>query len=384
MKKFVSIVLILILGTMTTLLSGCGGYKLRRVVSVPCAGSSAFVSSSDGAPYKIKELNIVSENNLFTFDDYVGDKNGTEYTVVNSRNDKIGVIKLSKKSEIYNPEIFEFNLDTYGFKTLIITEEMNYVNIYSSDPSVAKELFIMVQYRTEPLDITFNNVNIYTVNSMPVLFNPFDVDINIICKGTNTIQSGGILMSIEQYNEYLNLNKQQIENGFLLVLAPEIVWCYGMYQALDVYTNDSLSGFIQTFKTKLDEMLSFVETYWSYVENAVYGEKGADGFDGISTIQAFNVNFMGDGNLTLVGGNGGNGLDASLSLMGSRGGDGGDAGPAIYCKTSINVMNSANYKILSGSPGIGGKGSLGIGGADPDGKSGNLVKGVQAIYEFVR
>ena len=392
-KKYL-IVVVLIISLIPLLSFTACAKTVKKTVKVIGSGSTAYISTTEKAPYTISELNIKSTRNAFYFPDYVVDESaGKEYEIKNSKNKKVGTIKLSKKEEIYNPEKFQFNLDTYDKKVIVISEEMNYVEIFSADPSVERDIFICIYNRGTPLDLTLNNVNLHTKECIPVIFNASKQAINVIVKGNNVLMAGEEDISDEEYEEF-EKNKEELLKGLSSGLKL-VKGCAGSSSAylFMAYTfiSETVEAGVSKDKTFFDALMGISDTLLEKTKmlyedaiSALIGKYGKDGRNGIETIQAVDISFVGDGRIKIVGGNGTKGFDAStVAMFGANGGNGGDAGSAIICHTYINLLNYKNYEISCGQPGSGGYGTSGLGGNNGyNGQRGNFSPRINYYYKY--
>lgn len=357
-KRCLSAIVCCILVSAVLVSTACN--STTRIHPIRGAGSGFYVSASPDETYKIKELDAKSTGNYFVLEDYVVDAEGKQYEVLNKKK-TVGYINLKKKSEVYNSKKFEFNLDTFSSKIINITADMNYVEIYSSDPSIAREIYINVQLRDTPLDITLRNANIYTVKRMPVLYNGSQGDINLILEGENRIKAGSEDMTAEEYEQIRAYNA--VEDIVTVVAVPIL-----MYNRMKKTTNRLIKNAIFTPNEFLDKFVKegemafeMTKVWWESVEGIIYGENGYAGLLGESSLVSIgNITVYGNGNLEVIGGDGGDGGDASkFAAFGAYGGRGGDSGHAVYCHGYYNFAGGS-VKLKPGRPGVGGRGTAGI------------------------
>lgn len=90
-------------------------------------------------------------------------------------------------------------------------------------------------------------------------------------------------------------------------------------------------------------------------------KNGVDGGDGGNAVYASNVVIVGEGNLTVTGGDGGNGSDGAATsayktYVPGKGSHGGDGGDGIVCKTTfVNMDEKGTVTISAGKGGAKGK-----------------------------
>ena len=334
----------------------------KRIVKPLSAGSSVWMVGEANKIYKIKELGEKTETGVFFFTDYYVSESGTPYEILNNRGKVVSSIKLSKKSEMYNQQVYEFNLDEYSECGITITGEMDYVKIFSSDPNIAHDLVIIIDFeRTKPCDIEFTNVNIQTTETCSVLYNYSEYDLNLKFEGENYFRAGKT-EGFEAYYEALNAYEKA---DATLGVALNVLAYTGYYfetEALEAYWNTIKgSGTVEeNFTAATDEMLSVIKYGLDGLETLVRNQDGVDGFDGAHTFMSLGAVYLyGSGDVTIVGGDGINGLDASKGLINANntsGGNGGDAGAAIAAKICIENI-SGTFKVYTGNPGQGGNGA---------------------------
>lgn len=337
--------------------TSCKGVRVAQPI---CAGSSIVMYGDSKSTYKIKGTSLKSKDGEFIFDDYFVDENGTPYQITKGGK-VVSTVKLSKKSEKYNPEVFEFNLDEYSEPGITITGDMNYVRIYSTDSSKVHDITIIVDYdRTSCCDVVFENVNIQTSEYISVLTNYSTYGLNIEFKGNNYFKSG-TLENLEKY--YEALTAYHYVNGVYQAVSP---LSYGGWyfetKAVLVYL-DTIKGKgtpYDNFNSASKEMTAMIKQGLQGLDTLLNNQKGLDGYDGMPTFNSIGSIYMyGSGSATIIGGDGTDGTNAYSGIIGSNnaiGGNGGDAGFAVVADVFIHHMEG-NLSLRSGATGIGGKGS---------------------------
>lgn len=373
MKKLIKaiVIIILLLG-----ISGVVCYALFGGFSkfeVNSCGSGFYFNRSAKLSYTIKELDVKAESNYFYLEDYFySEELGQEYTVKGRLLD-VGKVYLAKKSEHYNPEKYVFdiaNMDTYA---LTITKEMNYVEITSSSPAEEIDMYIHIESREIPLDLTLNNVNIRTEKGVPVIMSSAFTDINVILKGESSLKAGGKSVTLDELIDQIKNNK----------LSEQEKKYYDAVNELE-YAKESLSGKNSMadvsfhYFDKLNKYsMKSIDKLLDGVSNVLGGKEGAEGADGSAAfIHPCGISFSGEGSLYLLGGAGGKGGSASVSLMGQAdGGDGGNGGEGLVCGALLDL--TGNLEIEGGWGGSGGEPSKGLmgsmGSTGRKGKNGESV-----------
>ena len=355
-----------------TLFTSCG--KKVRVVKFLTAGSSAFAYTNTGETYKIKELNLESQNGVFHFEDYYVSEDGQQYNVTNKKGKVVSKINLAKKSETYNPQVYEFNIDTLELPGINITTDMNYVVIYSDDNSKSHDITVIIDpHRTTPCDIEFKNVNIQTSDYVSPVSNFSDQAVNIKMTGENYFKAGSF-NNFEEYYASIQNSQDLFDKTSGNITALAFYGYYFEVRAINVYFM-SLTGkgdFVEEYKSVVRDSVTLIDTFLSSADNLLNNQAGQDGYDGAAAISSLGpVYIYGSGNATLIGGNGTNGLDADTGVLGHnsvKGGDGGNGGCAILGEIVVENM-SGSISMAAGSHGFGGNGAGNNPKKGADGKS---------------
>ncbi len=344
-----------------------GEGKPTKVAMVRAAGSCAFVSNTDGAPYKIQGLDITSNDNVFTFENYVADKNGTKYEITNKKGKTIGTICLSSKAQSEEGKM-TVDLPTYDQNILRIPQNVNAVTINGN--GTAKELYMHVETRQAPLDIYLNDVNIYTEYSMPVLFSYSPCDINIIVSGENTLTAGNSDPLAENLQALMD-NKERDElildvtSSFVMhyhcsaKLQPTVILGETVDGLINGRLDQRLQEWCNAWCERLAADISCLDSLFTWLYDTVTDRAGVQGHQGASAVQTFgNVAVYGSGSLKIAAGNGGNGTDGKGfgGLIDASGGVGGDAGHAVSCQTFISSLTDERLSLIDGKAGEGGYG----------------------------
>ena len=379
MKRIIAIGVVLAL--CLCLLTSC--YPTKRVVQPISAGSSVLMYGAMNETYKIKELDLVSENGAFFFEDYYVSDQGRSYEITKGSK-VVASVCLASKSETYNQQVYEFNLDTYKEFGITITSEMDYVRIVSSSPDIVHDLVIIVDYeRTKPCDIEFVNVNIQTSQYISVLTNYSLQPMNLKFTGENYFKAG-MLTNVEEYYNAL----KQSEVGTALVQAATPLAYSGKYfqkRAIKVYLNTLIGNgtFEENFFSTTKDLVDIIDKGLTGLDTLLNNRKGEDGFDGMATVVSFApVYLYGEGKVTIIGGNGTNGEDARAGFVGSNdvsGGKGGDAGLAITAKVLVEYVGGGAF-FSAGHAGSGGEGAGFHGGSK--GPSGSREKDFETTYYY--
>lgn len=313
-------------------------------VTIRSCGSGFYFDGDSGKTYKIKELNVTSQNNYFYLDDYFCSKSlGKEYKIKSGLS-TVGSVYLAKKSDHYNKELFEFNVDALNSNILSITPDMNYVRVYSTEAGNSHELYIRIEERTLPLDLTLENVNIYTSEPIPVIYSGSACDINLILEGTNTLIAGN-----QKYTE--QSFSQAVKDGALSQMEirsiddfRETIRTSSGFLGIDtaVFADSAIAAKDQSV---LDGILK-----WEAGEN---GSRGLNGKPAI--ISRGGISIRGTGTLNAKGGDGYNGANANNSLFGTAdGGKGGKGGSGVLC-AGLLIMNGGKTVLQGGEGGKGGE-----------------------------
>ena len=380
MKKF----LIVLTVFFCIFFTSCGGNKFQLYT----CGSGFYFNRSEKRTFKIKDLDVKSTGNYFYLDDYFcSNQYGKDYKIKGFLGFTIGKVKLAKKSEIYNQEQFKYNVDELSSE-LIITKDMNYVELYSNSGS-KKNLFIVVEARDTALDLTLNNVNLCTTKAVPVIFSKCSADINLKIQGYCTLEAG----KQKGTQGDLAAMLKQIANG--TKQGAEALFYAGIneikreFNALvDIYNNgltSYLDYFEETCSMISDGLLTACETIWNGAGHVLMGKEGDTGIGGVATIMHLaGMSISGNGSLHVIGGAGSNGQNASNSLIGSA--DGGDGGSGGYGISTGNLLKIIEVRAEGGNPGQGGAPSKGlfglIGSSGSYGSSGRSVPGISVLNDI--
>ena len=356
MKKSLKASAILVLIALILLmLSGCRVYK--EDFTVYDCGSGFYFNREDKFNYFISELDLESNGNYFCCEDYFySEELGKKYTLTDGLFD-IGYVYLAKKSDYYNETVYSFDVDSYDQDSILITADMDYVHIFS-ESGKSKELFIYVEPRDFPLDITLENVNLYTSSAVPVFLSGAKSAINIKLVGSNSFKAGSFGQRSSSNSDLLQNGLTKIENVFNSSYDSLVDYIEGHPDYL------SFSNFNQTTYSAIGRICktssNLIENFIDGVFNFWGGEEGSEGIRGISCFMHLGgLSFYGDGSIYIEGGKGENGMDASNSLAGSaNGGKGGQGGTGLICSYFINHNEVA--AISGGDGGKGGAPSKGL------------------------
>lgn len=374
--------------------------KEKRVVKALSAGSSVWMVGDANKTYEIKALGEKTETGVFYFTDYYVSESGTSYEILDNRGKAVSTIKLAKKSETYNPQVYEFNLDAYTEHGITITADMDYVKIFSSDPSIAHDLVIIIDFeRTKPCDIEFTNVNIQTTETCSVLYNYSQYDLNLKFEGENYFKVGKTT-GFEEYYEALNAYEKADAAYAVSVNALAFVGYYFYGKAAEAHVN-TIKDVVNEWKQKVgtteawdldistehfvsatEDMLQVISSGLDGVETLIRNQNGADGIDGATAFMSFGSLYLyGSGDVTIIGGDGIDGIDAHKGLIdanNTKGGNGGDGGSAIVANIFIENI-SGTFQVQSGTPGQGGNGA----GYTPiKGRTGTTPKEILSSFSY--
>ncbi len=360
--------LVLVISVLGSILCACSLFEEFTVYS--CASGFYFNKSSDKT-YKIEALDATSSGNYFYLEDYFcSEELGEEYEIKRGLF-KVGSVYLAKKSDHYNPEVYTFEAMDYHNDVLRITSDMNYVEIVSDRPDENVSVYILVEERELPLDITFNNVRLETKWGIPVMFSAAFTDINIILKGENhlesTTPSDTVAALVERikgaYSKQEEIHYAMVEEVKYLLDTTE-----GKNSAGDVahhyftHVTTSLNPLTDAILNGLDDMFS--------------GKEGAKGMDGAPAILVSKgISVSGDGTLYVKGGSGASGGDAGIGIFGtSDGGAGGNGASGISCASYL--CTSGGVTAEGGYGGSGGEAAKGLIGSGSRGAKGSDASGV--------
>lgn len=360
MKKQVKLIaLVLLVATVLCMLSACGMFADK--FALYSCGSGFYFNRSSEKEYEIKDLAAKGNGNSFYLDGFFCSETlGSEYKIKNGLF-TVGTVKLAKKSEHYNPKVYKFDLDIMEPQVIEITPEMNYVELTMGELSPAANFAIYVQERTLPLDLTMNNVKIKTVASIPAIFSPSPVDINVILKGNCEIAAGN------QYNTCESL-KTYIENHEASFTAEERYF----YEESERILEKSGTLILNDFKGALAQLVrrNVGDGNENKFEDAIFGDVSAGAHGSHALMVNGGICFSGNGSVNLRGGNGGKGGDRSNSLSGmDDGGAGGNGGCGAWCRQYM-IGATATVDAVGGTGGEGGAPSKGLYSSFMGGKKG--------------
>ena len=333
------------------LFSMVGCNFLKGKFTVYACGSAITFNRGEHAKYKIKELDIKFKGNSYYFEDYFySEELGEKYTIRKGLA-KVGEIYLAKKSDYFGDEVHRIHIDTYSSDVLSITPDMGRVHILSKSGK-AKELIIAIEDRDYPLDITFENVHIYTKSALPVFFSGTYSDLNINLIGDNSFSAGSLEERSETLSDKLENGLTNMENFFTdiydgtLDVVNEIPDYFDNKNVTDVLS-DQLLHIGKTSANIFEGMLDGWMSMWT-------GSDGITGRDGVTCFfHLGGVSLSGDGKITITGGKGGRGGNAKDSIMGmANGGNGGSGGIGLVAARYLDFCT--DNLIQGGSGGSGG------------------------------
>jgi hypothetical protein len=372
-KTIISIMCLTVLTAMLCgLLTSCGFEKF----TVYSCGSGFYFNRSNDATYQIPDLDVESTGNYFYLPDYFcSEELGTEYKIKRGFF-TVGSVYLAKKSDHYDEKIFNFDVWEYHDESIVITSDMYYVELTSSKPEEPANVYIQIEEREVPLDLTLNGVNICATSGTPVIFSSAIADINVILKGENELKVGPQRFTLEELVQYLQ--KEAISSQLKL-----------HHKAMEEvnYAADALTGKIgsqaaaEHYRNKVTNLLIGVGESWVGILEGVgevfTGKEGVAGLDGVTAfVHPCGISFSGEGSVKLEGGGGRNGCDASASLFGSAdGGDGGNGGSGICCGNYLDI--TGRVTLIGGGLGQGGEPSKGLFGSNGS-RGNNGTEGVPA------
>ncbi len=331
MKKILCLMLVALMVCAT--LVGCGK---KEEFEVQSCGSGFYFNRSDDKTYKIKELDAVSTGNSFYLEEYFcSDTLGDEY-VIKKGWFEVGKVRLAKKNDYYNSEKYEFDVMEYNNGIIEITTEMNYVRLYSSKPEESANIQIQIMPNRElPLDLTLENVKIFTDAGIPTLFSYATTDVNVILVGENELHAGAQKYTLEELVERVNdqLFSEQEKRYYDALKELE--------DGADEIFIDGGSAFQHFFNGVTGLAKGVVGTVLDSANGLINGVEGFTGADGcVSVILPTGISFTGDGTLSIRGGAGARGGAATASLFGrADGGDGGKGGDGISCGSYLDFSD---------------------------------------------
>lgn len=365
MKRLICFILIL-----CTLLSFSGCNEKEPFEAVSC-GSGFYFNRSDSKTYKIKALDAESEGNYFFLEDYFVSKELGEEYVIKKGWFKVGSVYLAKKSDHYNSEEFKFNVAEYNNNILVITPDMNYVELYSDVQDPINVQIRILGDRSTPLDLTLDSLNLYSQYGLPVIFSESAEDINFILKGSNELTAGDQIYTLQEIAERIHnkLWSEQEETFYTSIQE--------LQKGKAEWADDKSAAFTHFFMGIADFSKGALETLVNGVTGFLTGFEGAEGASGATTvILPGGASFSGNGSLKIKGGNGAPGTPATDSLIGAAsGGNGGKGGDGILCNAYIDTCGKV--VISGGQGGKGGEGSKGVFGLS--GKNGEEGAGGVAL-----
>lgn len=370
MRKAVSLLMILAILCLALPLSSCYNEELE----IYTCGNGFYMNRPNNKTYKIKELDISSQGNAFITEGYFcSEELGKPYTIKSGWS-TVGTVYLAKKSEYYDSTVYDFDLDEYDDVQINITGDMDYVRIHSSDWRTKHLVYINIEPRDIPLDLTLENAQIYTDYGIPVIFSQTYQDINLILKGEN-ILSAGVSYNFTSYTfqQRAEKNLSKMEEVFYAEYeeAKKAILNYPDGAMQDGIVNHTYGQLINT----ADKAVDLFESVLQDGVNILGGVDGVKGFNGIACIiHSGGISINGTGILDVHGGNGSTGQDADSSLFGmADGGPGGNGAPALCCGKYL-AINDTQVRFFGGSGGVGGqpsKSGFGIFGSSGDqGRSG--------------
>ncbi|MBO5778378.1 MAG: hypothetical protein J6R82_02295, partial [Clostridia bacterium] len=372
-KSLVSIVGIHEMTAMLGMMLSACSYEKFAVYS---CGSGFYFNRSDDRTYKIPDLDVESDGNYFYLEDYFcSDELGTEYKIKNGLF-TVGSVYLAKKSDHYNAERYSFDVWEHNDNSIVITSEMNYVELTSSKPDEAANTYIHIEDRELPLDLTFNNVKICATSGTPVVFSAAFADINVILVGENDLSVGRQRFTLEQLVQHLQNE----------VISSQLKLYYDTMEEMN-FAEDAITGKLDSqvvadhYRSKVTDLLIGVGESWVGILDGIgtvfNGIEGVAGLDGTTAfVHPCGVSIAGEGSATIQGGGGRDGSDASASLFGTAdGGDGGDGGSGICCGSYLDTTGRVN--LIGGGLGQGGEPSKGLLGSNGS-RGNNGIEGVPA------
>ncbi|MBO6263505.1 MAG: hypothetical protein J6N93_04440 [Clostridia bacterium] len=407
MKKFFRFFIILVSVVIIVTAASCNGNGTpKRATPINHAGSAIFVGNVNDMPYTIPDLEVESDKNYFFLDEYVYDVNGIPYNIYNSKNNLVGQIRLSKKSD-YEGDTISVNIDSYSQSVYYVDSTILELELYSTG-TIKKELSIIILPRETTLRIILDNVHLYTRTSTPVIYNLSDTDIDVVCKGNSSIKSGCEHFSDDEKDAYYEIMgyagdiiSEQLEEISVLDVRAALNYVIKLKKSamtsstsiafmvatyvVDKYAgrtnNNGISGGYTEFAIKfMDKISMSIVEAMSGVKDKIYASSGAAGSDGVSAIiTPAGISFSGDGHLTVTGGNGFQGGDASGFIGRASGGRGGNGGNGIECHTVINLI-SGNCNFNGGKGGDGGNGNQYFDYQRINGAKGSKGKDISAIH----
>ncbi|MBR2377493.1 MAG: hypothetical protein IKA85_07000 [Clostridia bacterium] len=353
-KTLINVLAIVLIAfiVLTTLAKGWTKFE------VTTSASGFSINRSSNWSYSIDELGIKQKSNNFYLEDYfVSEELGEEYTI-KGRFFPMGKVKLAKKSEHYNQQEYNFNLIEYHNRVITITENMNYVRIYSNSGSTVCT-YIRIEKRSTPVDIILENANILSAPGVPAICSVGICDVNIIARGNCSLQAGRQTFTVEDLKKMVKTN---ITDPLIRSHYEDLTYVYNEIQYWNNGKDKTFGEIYEHYGLQLaNSLLSFTEGAFNFVVGGasmiIGGRKGDDGAAGSDTIIILGgLSVKCEGNLRVEGGRGGNGLNASNSLAGTAdGGDGGNGGDGICCLSFITA-DTYGEDVLTIEGGAGGNG----------------------------
>lgn len=360
--------------------NGCGLFK--KDPKVRCAGSAIYLTKGKSdKEYYIDGLEGKFVNNYYFNEDYYYDPDGKEYMIRSGIGFAYDKVKLSPKHGNYNSTVLDIDLATYDLSKggITIWGKTNYVNVYSSDPNRTYDVCFIVDYnRKKPCDFKFTNVKIKTAVNCSVINNFSACDMNVCFEGDNYFEAG------EPFS---------IDDILAGKISDEIQRYYSFTYYIEYYNRcknyivSYLEGasvtdvLIDAWADFTDVTLDVMEDLWKGTTNFLTGSNGDRGIDGSPTIMSFgSINFYGNGNANIIGGDGGEGGSGGFSLSGSsNGGKGGNSASGVMC---VNLFDDVDgiLEIKAGTPGKGGRRGGSLLGHSSSGYSGG--KAEDYVCEF--
>ncbi len=389
-KNFLRVMAACLLIAVLCAMTACGGSKLRKVTGVYGAGSSFYVMSHSGAPYRVDGIPASCNGNFITLEGYVRNRNGEPHDVLDSGGQRISSIRLVPEAEAFGGETFDIDVASYGADLLIVEKNVGKVRLWSSvNDSV--QISVIVEERDTPLMIALDHIYINTRRRVPFLISPNEADIVLSVTGDCSIMAGNVNMTDDEFQQYRQIVEEikTLKKTWTQIKHPgmsAIVLCYSFLccssERLSEGGSSGANSFVDEFIKFNDMVCDDLQTTIDALHGLYYGDDGADGLDGAPAILTVGgLEIKGDGYLAIFGGNGADGFDGSFALgFGGDGGDGGDSGYAAFSQVVIDAAGVAEF--ARGIPGKGGKGGGGLGAGD-SGSAGKLLDEVKAQHFFI-
>ncbi len=313
MKKLfvaVGVIVLLLLVSGLICFAWFGGFSEFTVYS---CGSGFYFNRTDLLTYSIPELDVRSEGNSFYLEDYfVSEELGTEYKI-KGKLFNVGSVYLAKKSDHYDPKQYTFDICDYQDQALVITAAMQYVTLTSSQPDKAMNVYLHVEERTLPLDLTLKEVNICATGGTPALFLGAFADINMILQGENCLSVGQARHTLPDFVRYFADDVLNVQESLYYKTLQGVQKNHG--------ANGQTSS-DQYMETVGDLLVGVGESWMDLLDGMTDVLNGVDGMDGMNGLPALvhpcGISFAGSGSLSLQGGGGGQGGAPSKGLLGSH------------------------------------------------------------------